>query len=242
MELTGAAIVPVPASLDAASVAELSAAIARASTEPRTRAVLLRGAQPRVFCRGLDLAAVADGPELATAIETFGAALLAIRRCPKPVISLVDGEAAGGGVGVAAAADVVIATPEASFALPELLFGLTPAIVLPYLAERIRPQKLRWLALASERIDARTAADLGLVDRVEATPAADATIAAWITRLRRLNPEATAAWKRMTAAPPPIGSSDGIEITLGHLRSAEISGRLLRFAERGDPPWAMEEA
>ncbi|HZP49402.1 MAG TPA: enoyl-CoA hydratase-related protein [Vicinamibacterales bacterium] len=240
MELSGAALVRVPAALDAARVAELSDAVACASTDARSSVVLLRGADGTVFCRGVDFAAAAGGGDVSAAIEQFDRTLAAIRHCSKPVICIVEGEAAGGGVGVAAAADVVVATPNASFALPELLFGLAPAIVLPYLAERMSIQKLRWLALTSERIDAATAAHLGLVDRVELPEHGDAVVAAWIARLRRLRPGAIADWKRMTARAPSIGSAEGRQATIAALGDPQVSGRLRRFADGGEPPWSTE--
>jgi len=242
MELKGAALVCVPATLNRASVLALRDALARASADPGVCAVVLRGSDAGVFCRGVDFAALAAGEDPADATELFAACLLEIRRCSKPVICLVDGNADGGGVGIAAAADAVFATPDASFALPELLFGLAPAIVLPYLAERLSPQKLRWLALSTNRLDAFAAADLGLVDQVAPPDRCGAAIESCISRLRRAHPDAAAAWKWMTLAPPPVGSHDGVGSTLRRLCSADIVERLRRFAEDGEPPWAMEQS
>jgi len=240
MELKHAAVVRVPEALDRSSVAAMRAALARACEEPRASAVVLRGSGGRPFCRGVDLAVLARGEDPSDAVGAFADCLFAIRSCAKPVICLVEGDADGGGVGIAAAADVVLATADASFALPELLFGLAPAIVLPYLGERIARQKLRWLALESARIGASTAMALGLVDRVEPPECCVPAIERWVNRLRRAHPDAVAAWKQMTIAPPSIGSPDGARATLHSLRSSEMRDRLRRFVESGDPPWAME--
>ncbi|HYM24281.1 MAG TPA: enoyl-CoA hydratase-related protein [Vicinamibacterales bacterium] len=242
MELTDAAVVRLPALLDASSVAAMRGALTRASEDGSARAIVLRGASPGVFCRGLDFAALAPGEDPEPAIQTFAASLFAIRTCSKPVLCVVDGEAAGGGVGVAAAADAVIATPGASFALPELLFGLAPAIVLPYLAERVAVQKLRWLALSSERIDACAAMQLGLVDRIMPSEECAGAIASWIARLKRARPEAVASWKRMTLTPPPIGGTNGVQATLQSLSDTRIGDRLRRFAEDGEPPWTADRS
>ena len=242
MELKGAALIRVPPALNRASVQALRDALATAAADSGACAVVLRGSEPGVFCRGVDFAALAAGEDPAEAVELFGACLQDIRRCPKPVICLVEGIADGGGVGLAAAADAVFATLEASFALPELLFGLTPAIVLPYLAERLSLQRLRWLALNTDCIDVFAAADLGLVDQVTPADRCGAAIESCIRRLRRLRQDAVAAWKCMTLAPSPIGSHDGIDTTLRRLRSADIVEPLRRFAEDGEPPWTVESS
>lgn len=242
MELTDALVIRVPAALNRSSVAALSDALARAARDTSRCAVVLRGAEPGVFCRGVDLAALAAGEDPAVAVETFAGFLLAIRTCVKPVICIVDGGADGGGVGVAAAADVTVAMPDASFALPELLFGLVPAIVLPYVAERVPIQKLRWLALSSERIDSGTALQLGLVDRIVSPEECDGLITSWIRRLRCARSEAIGGWKRMTMTPPPIGSFEGIHTTLRSLRDPAVGDRLRRFVEDGEPPWTAERS
>ena len=241
MELIDAAIVRVPAALNRSSLASLRDALASASRDAHVRAVVLRGADAGVFCRGVDFAAIAAGEDPTAAVDAFAGCLLEIRACAKPVVALVEGEAAGGGLGVAAAADAVLAVPDASFALPELLFGLTPAMILPYLAERVTPQKLRWLALCPERIDADAAQRIGLVDRVEPPERCDATIRSWLVRLRRTRPAACDAWKQMTMIPPALGSAEGAQRTLDTLRNAQIADRIRRFIDDGEPPWAVEE-
>jgi enoyl-CoA hydratase/carnithine racemase len=228
--------------LNRASIQALRDAIAAASAHSGSGAIVLRGSDAATFCRGVDFAALAGGEDPADAAEMFAAVLLELRRCAKPVICLVEGNADGGGVGIAAAADAVFATPDASFALPELLFGLTPAIVLPYLAERLSLQRLRWLALSTDRIDAFAAANLGLVDQVTPAYRCGPAIESCIRRLRRVRPDAVAAWKGMTLTPSPIGSTNGIDATRRGLRHAEIVERLRRFAEDGEPPWAVERS
>ncbi|MDZ7592559.1 MAG: enoyl-CoA hydratase-related protein [Rubrivivax sp.] len=79
-----------------------------------------------------------------------------IRRLP--VIAMVEGETFGGGVGIAAAADLVLATPDARFGLPEALHGFYPAIVFAALDLRLAPQRSRRLALQCESIDAAAGA------------------------------------------------------------------------------------
>ena len=87
----------------------------------------------------MDLSAAADG-DITAAMDAFASALTAIRRAP--TVAFVDGDAHGGGCGLAAACDLVAATPKASFALPELLLGLVPGAILPALLDRMPAQKV----------------------------------------------------------------------------------------------------
>jgi enoyl-CoA hydratase/carnithine racemase len=241
MELTDAVIVGVPETLTGSSVRAFRAALQQAVAETGARVVVLRGKETGVFCRGMDFGAVSSGDEAAEAIEEFALCLSVIRMAPKPVLSFVEGEAIGGGLGVAAAADGVLATLDATFTLPELLFGLAPAIVLPYLAERLTPQKLRWISLSSERLDAQSALRLGLIDRVEPADRCHATLRSWIARLARVRSDAVAIWKRTTLALPAPGSAEGARQTIDRMRNPIVRERLRRFIDTGEPPWTAED-
>ena len=116
-----------------------------------------------VFCEGgaLDPAATAEPrPEL------FAALLRAIEAAPVVVLAVVDGPALGAGAGIAAAADVVIATPRARFGLPETVMGLVPAMVFPVLARRLGVARARRLALGAAPLTAEEALAQGLADEV----------------------------------------------------------------------------
>jgi enoyl-CoA hydratase/carnithine racemase len=174
-------------------------------------------------------------------VESFAACLEAIRKGHKPVIGLVDGEAAGGGVGLAAACDGVLATTEATFTLSELLFGLTPAVILPYLAQRVSLQKLRWMGLTAGSITGQEAVELGLADAVCPPEKAPAILRSWIRKLRRIEPNVAGTWKRMTIQSPLPGSKDGVEVTVERLRDASVREKLRAFLESGEPPWKITE-
>lgn len=153
------------ARLDAEGVIALMAAVGAAEASPECRVIVLEGTGGS-FCLGMDLDAVmVDPADAVKHVHTFARCLGRLRSSPKAVVAVVDGPAAGGGVGLAAAADLVVATARATFALPEVILGLLPAVVLPVLLTRLTPQKARWLAL-SGGIDARQALALGLVDHL----------------------------------------------------------------------------
>ncbi len=151
-----------PQSLDVASAERLATQL-----EERPGVVLLQG-EPGHFCTGMELE---ESGQAADGMAAFVRCLLALRLGP-PAVAWVDGAARGGGLGLAAACDVVVAGPGASFSLPEALWGLIPGAIAPLLAERLSPQKLRRLALTAESLDAQQAQELGLVDLLAEKPAA----------------------------------------------------------------------
>ena len=84
----------------------------------------------------------------------------------KVVISKVEGQVNAGGIGIVAASDIVIASKKASFGLSEMLFGLLPACVMPFLIRRVGFQKARWMTLITRGISAQRAFEIGLVDQI----------------------------------------------------------------------------
>ena len=136
-------------------------------------ALVIQGANG-VFSAGADLKSLAEAlaKPLACgetdALQTLNAAggrfFARFAALPFMTIAVVDGAAVGGGMGLAAASDVVIATPRARFALTETSLGIPPAQIAPYLAHRLGEHVARRLAMTGARIDGREAETLGLAD------------------------------------------------------------------------------
>jgi enoyl-CoA hydratase/carnithine racemase len=216
-----------PASLSLAAVDGLRAALAGASG-----VVVLRGA-PAVFCRGLD---AADGA-LVAGLERVATFLHTLRTLPLPTIAVVEGEALGGGVGLAAACDVVLAGPHARFGLPEAMFGLLPNVIRPLLEERVPAQALRRLVLTGESVDAGEAVRLGLADCVAAD--VDAYLPRYVRTLGRAAPDAVAGFKRAPDLLPRMLA--GARLTAEMFAAPGAVARRARFA-RGAAPWDEEDA
>ncbi len=217
------------------TAALLAAVLAAAEGE-----VITLGGNGATFCAGLDLRLLTDdrrGDGPASLLGTYQRLLLALESAPCPVVALVDGAAQGGGVGLAAAADIVLATPRATFALPEVYLGLAPAVVLPVLARRVGPAHARRLALGHRPLDAVEAARLGLVDEVAAD--LEAGLALHLKRLGRADPRAVAEVRSLSAAlggPDPDYAARALK-TFGDLAArTESRERIARF-QAGDSPW-----
>jgi 2-(1,2-epoxy-1,2-dihydrophenyl)acetyl-CoA isomerase len=149
---------------------DLIAALNAVSADPDVRAVLITGAG-RAFSSGADLGGVdtASGPpDLGrTLVERYHPMMLAIRQMPKPVVSAVQGAAAGVGLSLALACDLVVAAESGYFLLAFVNIGLVPdggsSLFVP---SRIGFARAAEMAMLGERIGARQALDWGLINRV----------------------------------------------------------------------------
>ena len=179
---------------------QLLAAFARADAEPATSVVLLR-AEGRSFCAGYDIGAKAPGADdwRSDPIKAHKhlAHQLDFEMVPwnlkKPVIAAVQGHVMGGGCELVMLCDLTIAADNAVFGEPEIRFSsVGPAIVMPAI---IGYKKARELLYFGDTIDAETARELGMVNRV--VPLADLPAAslAWAKRLSLISPEALYATK-----------------------------------------------
>ena len=208
---------------DETLIAELTAAF-RAAGDDAARAVVLSAAGSS-FSAGADLdwmRRMADQPRAANERDAMALAdlMAAIDRCPKPVLGLVQGAAFGGGVGLAACCDIVIASEAASFCLSEVRLGLVPAVISPYVAAAIGPRACRRYFLTAERFDAATALSLGLVHEVVPAAELDAARDRMLGHLLKGGPKAQRAAKDLIA----------------HVAAAKIDEPLMR-----DTAWRIAE-
>lgn len=201
---------------------------------------VVRGADDRSFCRGISFegASAVDPAERDAGLADFEAAMSTLVRSTTRTIACVRGDALGGGLGIAAACDVVIAHHEARFGLPEPLFGLIPGLVLPLIRVRTGSAVLRRLALGGDSVDAAEALRLGLVDEVAPADELEGRVDRWANRLARAEPSATGRLKGWLADMDDLES----QVALGRDHLAELLGsdivarRVGRF-QQGLAPW-----
>ena len=184
-------------------ISELAQGIAHCVADPAVRLIVLAGAG-RAFSAGADIQWMRRASEAAqdwnlADARRFADMLHGIASCPKPTIARVQGLALGGGVGLAVACDIALASSDAKFAVSEARFGILPSVIGPYVVNAVGPRQARRLALTASRIGAAEALAMGLVHEVAETEQLDAALERWITELLACGPGAQAEIKTLFA-------------------------------------------
>jgi polyketide biosynthesis enoyl-CoA hydratase PksH len=208
--------------------------------------VIVLSGSPEVFCFGADFRAIAmTSKEANRQTEDPGPLYdlwLRLATGPYVTISHVRGKANAGGVGFVAASDIVLADETAQFSLSELLFGLYPACVLPFLIRRVGLQKAHYLTLLTQTISAKQACEWGLVDAFDAP--SDLLVRRHLQRLRRLSKIAIRQYKRyINRIGPPLQElrSNAVAANLEVLSDLKNLQGISRYVEHGVFPWEKKE-
>lgn len=229
----------------AETILELTHAFQRAGADSKVRAILLSGNGPS-FCAGADAgwmraqAAASDVYNRADAMR-LSDMLATINDCPKPVIAVAHGNVFGGGVGLVACADLVVARPDAQFRLSEVRLGLTPATISPFVVAKIGQSQARRWFLTAEGFGAAEAAQMGLVHVASDDP--EAQVEAWFANLLLGAPGAIADAKTLIrdVADRPVSfslRSDTADRIADRRASAEGREGLQAFLDKRKPEWA----
>lgn len=216
--------------------------------DPTVRAIVLTG-EGKSFCAGADLdwmqraAAFSESENRADAMR-LSDMLAAIDTCAKPVIACVHGNIAGGGVGLVACADIVVAVEGAQFRLSEVRLGLTPATISPFVVAKIGASQARRWFLTAEAFGALAAQAMGLVHEVVADmDAAQVVVDAWLAALGACAPGAVADAKALiagVAGRPITDDLRALTATRIAARRASAEGRegLAAFLGKRKPGWS----
>lgn len=219
---------------DASLIAELTEAFAGVRDAP---AVLLAG-EGSSFSAGADVEWMRSSVELsyeenvADALR-MRAMLDAIDSCPAPVVARVQGHALGGGCGLVACCDIVLAEPSAQFAFSEVKLGIVPAVISPFALAKIGTSAARRYFVTGERFTADVALRIGLVHEVTAD--LDAAVEAVLGELRSAAPHAARAAKELARA--ALSAQETAERIAAHRTSAEGQDGLRAFLEKRPPGW-----
>ena len=224
---------------------ELSAAIAAAESFSNCQTIVLKGSA-EFFCTGMDFEEALAGFRQRTDPATdevlnqqYMTLLGKISNSPSIVISVVDGIAMAGGLGLVAASDLVIAAEGARFSLSEALWGLLPAMVLPYLIRRVGFQTAYKMTLTSEALTAVSAAACHLVDEV--TDNTERKLKQLQIRLNRLNRETISDIKRYCkqhlCPVTPEQERAAVKETTRLSRSERIRSDIQNYVDHQIFPW-----
>jgi enoyl-CoA hydratase/carnithine racemase len=224
---------------------ELLAALAAARDDAHVRCVVLASTHETVFSSGGDLAGfTAQVPlvERHAANERFPRLFELIGRMGKPVLCAARGHVLAGALGLALACDLVIAGERATFGTPEINVGLFPFMVAALIARNVGRKKMTELLLLGERVDAREAHRIGLVNRVVAADAFDAAVAEWAQALAAKSPLLVKLGKDSLYAQQDMDYHEALEYQRAQLTIAlsthDAHEGVAAFMERREPRWS----
>jgi enoyl-CoA hydratase/carnithine racemase len=225
-------------------VAELGAALAAYEADPAARVIVVAGAGDQAFCAGADLKGVGDRGTTLQARESFGGLadiLAALPKMKTPVIAQVHGYALAGGCGLAAGCDLVIASDDAVFGLPEIKVGLLPLMVMAPILRAVGRKRGLLLILSGEPVSAREALEMGLVSRVVSRADLERETLALAARLARLSPTALALAKEAADTIQDMEYGKSLRylrelLTLVALSDDAREG-IAAFLDKRDPQW-----
>jgi methylglutaconyl-CoA hydratase len=229
-------------------IGELHDTFAALAAEPpdSLRAVVLAGDGP-AFSAGADVAWQRAAMGLTLEENRADAArlqamLTAIDTCPAPVVARVQGAALGGGMGLCAVADVVLAAADARFGFTEVKLGILPAIISPFVLARIGQGHARALFMTGERFDAERALRIGLVHEVlPDEPALDGRVDAVVDERLAAGPTAVRAAKSLVRAHRDMAAAafaaEALDVAARQRVSPEGQEGLGAFLEKRAPSW-----
>ena len=180
-------------------IEQLHAVFTRIRIADDVRAIVLQG-EGSVFCGGADINWMRASLDLALDANVADAQRMsdmfrAIDNCPKPVIGRIQGAALGGGAGLAAVCDIVISADDTIYGFTEVKLGIIPAVISPFVLDKIGASHARALVLTGERFDAERARQIGLIHEVVPGGTLDAAVDARLAELHSAGPLAVAAAK-----------------------------------------------
>jgi methylglutaconyl-CoA hydratase len=213
------------------------------------RAAVLAGAGP-VFCAGADvrwmskMVGYTREENLADA-RTAAALFHALDTVPVPLIGRIHGAALGGGSGLAAVCDVVVAAEDAVFGFTEVTLGILPAMISPYVVGRIGLAAARELCLGGARFSAARARAIGLVTDVVAADQLEPAVDRHVQQFLKAAPSAVAATKRLLRDVAGRRPADVMALTADAIARQRVSPEgqegLRAFLERRAPAWVSRQ-
>jgi enoyl-CoA hydratase/carnithine racemase len=219
-------------------VSELDAALEEARRDERVRGVRLTGTGT-TFCSGADLKGASGHP----ARIAFSHILETMWTYPKTVVIELNGHVRAGGMGLLAAADVVVAPDDATFGFAEVRIGVSPAIIAVVCVRRMSPRAASRYMLTGETFDAAAAREAGLVTTTVPRHEVPAATAALLDAVRTAEPTAVRVTKDLLATLPSLSLTDGLTaaaaISTTLFNSEPAAEGIAALRERRAPSWVL---
>lgn len=225
-------------------IEDLIAALERARDDDSARCVVLASTHEKVFSAGGNLAGFAADVALVEkhrALGRFPELFLLIASLGKPTLVAARGHVLGGGLGLALACDLVIASEQATFGTPEINVGVFPFIIMALIYRNVPRKRANELLLLGDRIDAAAAERLGIVNRVVPAAEFDAAVADWAGRLAAKSPVLMRLGKDAMFDQLDLPLAQAFELLRHNLALAlsteDMKEGVQAFFEKREPEW-----
>ncbi len=228
-----------------ALIAELTAWAESIAPSAGARVAVLQGAG-RVFCAGADLEWMARMADYSHAenirdARAMGRMFAALNALPIPLVGRVHGAALGGGAGLAAVCDIVVAAEDTIFGFTEVKLGILPAAISPYVVGKIGQSAARELFLTGARFSAARAREIGLVHAVGDAGEIDRMVAKYVIDVLTSGPDAVAASKRLIADVVHRSPAQTLDLTADAIARQRVSPEgqegMRAFLDKRKPSW-----
>ena len=228
-------------------ISEMYRAAGALADDPAVRVVVLTGAG-EIFSAGADLNWMRSMKEWTfeenVADSTrMNSMFRALYDLPKPLIGRINGHALGGGTGLTAVCDIAISVEHALFGFTEVVLGLAPAVISPYVVRKVGRSFARAVFVTGERFGADRAREAGLVHQVVAPAGLDAAVEAAVGRCLKAGPVAAAAAKRLpdlALRPLDEATAETVQVIAGLRVGAEGQEGMTAFFEKRPASWVPE--
>jgi methylglutaconyl-CoA hydratase len=216
-----------------------------AAADKGVRCVVLAGAG-KLFCAGADVTWMSKmvsytREENIRDAQAMARMFSALDSLPVPLIGRIHGAALGGGVGLAAVCDIVVAEEGATFGFTEVKLGILPAVISPYALAKIGRSAARELFLTGMRFGAQRAKEIGLVHAVVPSDQLDVTVQEYVNEVLSAGPEGIAAAKQLIPTVWSRPAADAMDITADAIATRRVSPEgqegLKAFLAKRKPDW-----
>lgn len=225
-------------------VEDLTAAFKELGDDPALRVLVLTGAGEKAFCAGGDLGdqqAAGGMLGMHKARGAFVELLLAMHRCPKPIIARVNGHALGGGFGLVLSCDLAVGASHATFGTPEVRVGLFPMMISAVIQRSLHRKHALELMLTGDRIDAQRALSFGILNRVAPEGELDQCLDELVTKVSSYSPAILGLGRQAFYNTQDMSFEAALralqsELTINTLAEDAAEG-IMAFMTKRDPEW-----
>lgn len=229
--------------LSAVLVSELYEHLQQANSDDRARCIVITGNGP-AFCAGADLKSPPGSTIEGRQSVPYPDVLNSILESRKPVIAAINGAAFAGGLGLVAAADIVISKEDVLFSFSEVRIGVIPAVISVVCLRKLGKHHGMKLFLTGERFNGHQAVEYGLAHRAVPEDQLEAAVQEEVDMIKLGGPNAVAEAKRLVQEVPEIGIEEGFALTgpwsTRLFQSEEGAEGIAAFREKRQPNWITE--